>query len=245
MKTAIQESLFALQDLKYRDFQSKLMPTVPKEKIIGVRVPDLRALARTLRGTDEAAAFLRDLPHTYHEEDDLHAILLGGARDYDRLVKDLDAFLPHVDNWATCDMLRPKLLKKHLPALRGEIDRWLTSSHVYTARFALGLLLSFYLDEAFDPADLDRAAGADREGYYLRMMVAWYFATALAKQYPVALAYLREGHLSPWTHNKAIQKAVESRRLTGDQKGRLRAMKRPARGGSSRTEGREEAQKKK
>jgi 3-methyladenine DNA glycosylase AlkD len=226
MKTAIQESLFALQDLGYRDFHSKLMPTVPKEKVIGVRVPALRTLARTLRGTEEAAAFLRDLPHTYYEEDNLHAILLESIRDYDGLLAALDAFLPHIDNWATCDMLRPKLLKKHLPALREEIDRWLASSHVYTVRFALGLLLSFYLDEAFDPADLDRAAGADREDYYLRMMVAWYFSAALAKQYPVALGYLRENHLSPWTHNKAIQKAVESRRLTPAQKDTLRALKR-------------------
>jgi 3-methyladenine DNA glycosylase AlkD len=226
MKTAIQESLFTLQDLGYRDFHSKLMPTVPKEKVIGVRVPALRTLARTLRGTEEAAAFLRDLPHTYYEEDNLHAILLESIRDYDGLLAALDAFLPHIDNWATCDMLRPKLLKKHLPALREEIDRWLASSHVYTVRFALGLLLSFYLDEAFDPADLDRAAGADREDYYLRMMVAWYFSAALAKQYPVALGYLRENHLSPWTHNKAIQKAVESRRLTPAQKDTLRALKR-------------------
>jgi 3-methyladenine DNA glycosylase AlkD len=226
MKTAIQESLFALQDLEYRGFHSKLMPTVPKEKVIGVRVPALRTLARTLRGTEEAAAFLRDLPHTYYEEDNLHAILLESVRDYDGLLAALDAFLPHIDNWATCDMLRPKLLKKHLPALRREIDRWLTSSHVYTVRFALGLLLSFYLDEAFDPADLDRAAEADRADYYLRMMVAWYFSAALAKQYPVALSYLREGHLSPWTHNKAIQKAVESRRLTPAQKDTLRALKR-------------------
>ena len=187
---AIQERLFALQDLKYRQFHAGLMPTIDKERIIGVRMPALRKLARELKGTAEAEAFLLALPHYYYEENNLHGLLLCARSGYEETVAGLDIFLPHVDNWATCDLLSPRAFRTHPPQLPGQIRRWLDSGETYTVRFGLEMLMSFYLDECFRPEYLDWAAEVKSEEYYVRMMVAWYFATALAKQYDAALPYL-------------------------------------------------------
>ena len=222
----IQERLFDLADPGYKIFHAKLMPTVDPARIIGVRTPQLRALARTLRGTPETEAFLAGLPHRYYEEDNLHGLLICAEKDYGGTVAALERFLPYVDNWATCDLLSPRAFRPHPPQLPGQLRVWLDRGAVYTVRFALGALMGFYLDEAFDPVYLDWAAGAVGEAYYVNMMVAWYFATALAKQYDAALPYLEEGRLPVWTHNKTIQKAVESRRITPAQKDYLRTLRR-------------------
>ena len=222
----ILRELFQKQDVAYRDFQGSLIPTVKKERIIGVRTPELRAMAKALRGGDEAAEFLRRLPHLYFEENQLHAFLIEMISDFDACVAALDAFLPHVDNWATCDSMSPKVLGRHKEALRVHIDRWLASPQPYTVRYGVGMLMRWFLDEAFCPDDLLAVAALRSEDYYVKMMVAWYFATALAKQYDAALPFLETACLPQWTHNKAIQKALESRRLSPEQKQHLKTLKR-------------------
>lgn len=225
MKNHVQEHLFALQDLKYRDFQCKLMPTVPTETVIGIRTPELRKYAKTFSKTPEAAEFLKILPHRYYEENNLHGILIESMRDYGQVIAALDAFLPYVDNWATCDLMRPKVFQKHLPELLEEIRRWMASDRTYTIRFGMEMLMTFYLDEAFRPEYLDWVAEVRSQEYYVNMMIAWYFATALAKQYGAVLPYIENHRLEPWTHNKAIQKAIESYRITEEQKMYLRTLK--------------------
>ena len=203
------------------------MPTVDPDTVIGVRMPALRKLAKDFAETPEAAEFLQTLPHRYYEENNLHGLLISAMRDYDRAVAALDAFLPYVDNWATCDLIRPKVFQKHLPELLEKIQVWLASDHTYTVRFGLEMLMTCYLDDAFRPEYPELAAGVRSGEYYVNMMIAWYFATALAKQYDPALPYLRERRLDPWIHNKAIQKAIESCRVTGEQKAYLRTLKVP------------------
>ncbi len=222
----ILRELFQKQDVAYRDFQVALIPTVRKERIIGVRTPELRAMAKALRGSDEAAAFLRRLPHLYFEENQLHAFLIELIADFDACVAALDVFLPHVDNWATCDSMSPKVLGRNKEALRAQVERWLASSHPYTVRYGVGTLMRWFLDGDFRPDDLYRVAALRSEDYYVKMMVAWYFATALAKQYDAALPFLEAARLPQWTHNKAIQKALESRRLSPEQKQHLKTLKR-------------------
>lgn len=224
--TQIQKQLFSLQDVPYGDFQARLLPTVPRERIIGVRTPALRRLAKELSKDPETEAFLKELPHRYFEENQLHAFLLEGEKDYDACLRRLNAFLPYVDNWATCDQMCPKALEKHADALLPQIRLWLASPHPYTVRFAIGLLMRYYLDERFAPEYPDLVASIVSEEYYVNMMVAWYFATALAKQYESILPYLKEGRLETWTHNKTIQKAVESYRIRPEQKEELRALRR-------------------
>ena len=221
----ILQELLLMQDDRYRDFQSSLIPTVAKERIIGVRTPKLRAFAKRLRGSPEAEAFLRVLPHDYFEENQLHAFLIEEIRDYTTCISALNAFLPHVDNWATCDMMSPKVLGRHSEALRREITHWLASPHPYTVRYAIGMLMRWYLDAHFSNADLQAVASTESENYYVKMMIAWYFATALAKQYDAAILYLQMPQLPPWTHNKTIQKALESNRITAEQKQYLRTLK--------------------
>ena len=216
--TDIQTALFALRDPAYQAFQSKLIPTIDPQTVIGVRMPALRKLAKELAGTQPAEAFLRQLPHRYYEENNLHGLLLSAMPDYDAVVAALEAFLPHVDNWATCDLLSPKAFRKRPPELREQIRCWVEDAHPYTVRFGLGMLMSFYLDEGFQEEDLALAAGVRREEYYVRMMVAWYFATALAKQWDAAVPYIEQHRLSDWVHKKTIQKAVESYRITSEQK---------------------------
>ncbi len=221
---SIRERLEALSDAKNADFVASLTPGVPREKILGVRFPALRALAKELRGTPEAAAFLAALPHETFEENNLHAVLLSGVRDYDALIALLDAFLPFVDNWSCCDTLRPAAVRKHPADFERAIDGYLASDRPYTVRFGIGMLMAYYLDEAFDPAQLERVAAIRSEHYYVRMMQAWYFATALAKQYESALPVLEEGKLEKWTHNKTIRKACESFRVSAGHKDYLKTL---------------------
>ncbi len=220
------ERLLAEQDGAYRAFQIKLIPSVPPERVLGVRMPALRAISCSLAGTAEAAAFLRALPHTYLEENTLHALLLGTERNFDACVSLLDAFLPFVDNWATCDVPAPRVLGQYLDALLPHIRRWLADPGEYVCRYAIGLLMSLYLDgEAFRPEYLQWVASVRRDEYYVRMMIAWYFATALAKQYDAALPFLLERRLATWEHNKALSKALESRRVTPAHKDFLRTLR--------------------
>ena len=221
----LRKQLFSMQDLSYRDFHAKLMPTIDKETIIGIRTPQLRKFAKEFAKSDDCEQFLNDLPHQYYEENNLHGSLLEMDKDYDKLVEKLDEFLPHVDNWATCDMIRPKVFKKYLPELLSKVKEWLASEHVYTIRYGIGMLLSYYLDDDFRPEYLEWVAQIRSEEYYINMMIAWYFATALAKQYDVAVKYIEEKRLDNWTHNKAIQKAIESYRITDEQKEYLRTLR--------------------
>lgn len=221
----VQERLFELQDLSYKEFHSKLMPTVEPERVIGVRMPDLRRFAKEFGKTDEAEEFLAHLPHRYYEENNLHGCLVSGMKDYGQCVEELDRFLPFVDNWATCDLISPKVFKKHLPELLCKIKEWIASEQTYVVRFGIGMLMSFYLDEAFDPAYPEMVSEVRSEEYYVNMMIAWYFATALAKQYDAALPFIEKRCLDRWTHNKAIQKAVESYRITDERKKYLRTLK--------------------
>ncbi len=221
----ILKTLFALQDLKYRDFQAKLMPTVDPETVIGVRTPELRRLAKEYAKTPESREFLKLLPHRYYEENNLHGFLLETVKDYGQAMEYVENFLPYINNWATCDMVCPKVFGKHRPELLEKIRVWIASGETYTVRFGLGMLMRFYLDEAFRPEYLELAASLRSEEYYVNMMTAWYFATALAKQYGAALPYLQERRLDPWTHNKTIQKALESRRISEEQKTCLRALR--------------------
>lgn len=221
----IRGRLFALRDIPYRDFQSGLIPNVDKELLIGVRTPALRALAKELSKQADTGAFLSTLPHTYFDENQLHAFLISEIKDFAACVEATEAFLPYVDNWATCDQLSPKVFKKHREELLPYIFRWLRSDRTYTVRFAVGMLMAHFLDEAFSAEYLDSVASLHSEEYYINMMIAWYFATALAKQYDAALPYMEQRRLSAWTHNKVIQKAVESRRVTEEQKLYLKTLK--------------------
>lgn len=223
---SITEKLFALQDLEYKKFHSKLMPTINSDVIIGVRTPDLRKLTKELKGTSEAEQFLTELPHHYYEENNLHGFLLETIKDFDACITALNAFLPYMDNWATCDMMAPKVLKKDLPKLYEWVKLWIASGETYTIRFGVNMLMKYYLDEAFLPDYPELVASIRSEEYYIKMVVAWYFATALAKQYEAVLPYLLEHRLDVWTHNKTIQKAVESYRITPEQKAFLKTLKR-------------------
>lgn len=225
----IREALFAHADGGYKAFQCPLMPTVEPATVIGVRTPILRRMAKELKGTAGGEALLRNLPHAYFEENQLHAFLLESIPDFTAAVAAVDAFLPFVDNWATCDQLSPKVFKGRFGELLPHVRRWMADPHPYTCRFGLGMLMRYGLDGDFDPVFLAEAADpavTGREEYYVRMMVAWFFATALAKRYEETLPYITEGRLPLWTHNKAIQKACESFRVAEEHKVELRAMRR-------------------
>lgn len=212
-------------DEGYRAFHMRLVPNVEPARILGVRVPEVRALARSLAGTPEAETFLRELPHEYYEENNLHAFLLERERDYGALIEGLNRFLPFVDNWATCDSLSPALFKKHPDGLPEQALQWMQSDQTYTVRFGIGVLMRYYLDEGFRPEYAERVAAVRSEEYYVRMMVAWYFATALAAREEDVLPYLTGRRLDPWTHRKAIQKAIESNRITPERKQFLRTLR--------------------
>ncbi len=221
----ILEKLYALQDTKYRDFQGKLLPTVNPKTIIGVRTPDLRTLAKELAKKEDIGTFLDILPHTYFDENQLHAFILSELKDYGRCIQCVNTFLPYIDNWATCDQLSPKVFRKHKPELLAYIKKWLKSDATYTVRFAVGMLMQHYLDEDFKSEYPKLVAAIKSDEYYINMMRAWYFATALAKQYDVIIPYIEQKKLDPWTHGKAIQKAVESYRITPEQKEYLRTFR--------------------
>ncbi|MCI7234796.1 MAG: DNA alkylation repair protein [Veillonellaceae bacterium] len=221
----IKKKLFRLQDVCYGDFHSKLMPNIAREKIIGIRVPVLRRFVKDLSEA-EKEDFLQQLPHNYYEENNLHGLIIMESKDYGRCIGELERFLPYIDNWATCDMLRPKILSKHLPELLEKIYQWLASEDTYIVRLAIGFLMSFYLDDgAYQREYLAKVAEVSSKEYYVRMMVAWYFATALAKQYQDALPYMQKGRMEEWTRRKAIQKALESRRVSSEHKEYLRSLR--------------------
>lgn len=223
----VRQALFELRDEKYAAFSAKLIPTFDPADVIGVRTPALRKFAGEFAKTPEAAVFMTCLPHRYLEENHLHAFLIEKTWDYGRTVEELNHFLPYVDNWATCDSMSPKVFRKHLPELLSEIRKWIRSKETYTVRFAIGMLMGFYLDDAFRPEYPEMVAKVRSEEYYVNMMTAWYFATALAKQYKTALPFIEQRRLDSWTHNKAIQKAIESYRITPEQKEYLRTLRIP------------------
>lgn len=224
----IQERLFSLQDTEYQKFQAGLIPTIDPEFIVGVRTPELRKLAKEFSKRTDITDFLADLPHKYYEENNLHGYIIEQIKDYESCVSEVNRFLPYVDNWATCDTMRPKIFakkKENKEKLLKEIDLWLASDKTYTIRFGIGMLLSFYLDEDFQPEQAEAVSAIRSDEYYVNMMIAWYFATALAKQYEIVLPYITEKRLPVWVHNKTIQKAVESYRITAEQKEFLRTLR--------------------
>lgn len=224
-RNEIVAELFRLQDKEYARMQAKIIPTVSPDRIIGVRTPALRDFAKSLSKDQDIGEFLSYLPHQYFDEDQLHAFVISLERDFDKCIAEVDAFLPFIDNWATCDQLSPKAFKKEPEKLLPYIQIWIKSDKTYTVRFAIGLLMQHFLDDHFDLKYADEVAGIRSEEYYIRMMIAWYFATALAKQYELVLPYLEDKRLDDWVHNKAIRKSIESYRITDEQKAYLRTLK--------------------
>lgn len=222
----IRKRLFEMQDLKYRDFHSKLMPTVEKSKVIGVRVPELKKFANEISGTRLADEFIKNLPHEYYEENNLHAFIIGNIADFGECIKEINRFMPFIDNWATCDGLRPKVFRKHQPMLIEEIGKWLKSDDTYTVRFGIECLMCYYLDDSFREGYPSLVSEIRSDEYYIKMMQAWYFATALAKRYDEIIPYIEQNRLDADTHNKTIRKAVESYRISAEQKAHLKTLKR-------------------
>jgi len=223
--TDIEASLTEMRDEEYASFQQKLIPGTGEKRFIGVRTPDLRRLAKELRKRPDTADFLSSLPHLSFDEDQLHAFIVSEEKDFVECLARTQTFLPYIDNWATCDQFSPKVFAKHREELLPHIDEWLRSGHTYTVRFAIGMLMKHFLGEPFRREYAERAADIRSEEYYINMMRAWYFATALAKNYDEVLPFITEGRLDPWTHNKTIQKAAESYRITDEQKKYLRTLK--------------------
>ena len=220
----IEKELFKLQDKKYKDFQSKLVPTIDPNAIIGIRTPELRNLAKKLIKEDYNS-FLDSLPHNYYEENLIHFFIIAMIKDFDECIKRTNEFLPYVDCWSVCDQSSPKSFKKNHKKLLPYIKKWIKSKKTYTIRFGIRMLMNEYLDEDFKPEYLELVSNIKSEEYYVNMMIAWYFATALAKQYEYTIKYIENNKLDKWTHNKAIQKAIESYRITPEQKEYLRKLK--------------------
>nr|MBP3259150.1 DNA alkylation repair protein [Bacilli bacterium] len=221
----IKDELFKLQDTKYRDFQAKLIPTVKSDTVIGVRTPQLRSLAKEIVKEDYLS-FINELPHKYFDENQLHAFILSEIKDYDECINYINKFLPYVDNWATCDQMSPKVFKKHKKELLNHIKVWIKSKDTYTVRFGIGMLMQHYLDDDFKPEYIKWVSSIKSDEYYINMMIAWYFATALAKQYKDAILYIENNKLDILVHNKTIQKACESFRITVEHKDYLKTLKR-------------------
>ena len=221
----IRAELFKMQDMDYRDFNSKLIPTVDKESMIGIRTPDLRKYAKQLGKSSDVIEFLQTLPHKYFDENQLHAFIISEIKDFKNCIDEINRFLPYIDNWATCDQLSPKVFKKNHNELFEYIKDWLKSDKVYTLRFGIGMLMGHFLDEDFDILYPEMVSKIRSGEYYINMMIAWYFATALAKQYESIIPFIENNSLDIWTHNKAIQKSIESYRITDEQKAYLRELK--------------------
>ena len=221
----ISDELFKLQDKKYRDLQIKIIPTVDSDSIIGVRTPELRKFAKELIISDNYLSFLDELPHKYFDENQLHSFIISGIKSYDDCISYVNRFLPYVDNWATCDQMSPKVFKKNRDKLLEQIKVWIKSKKIYTIRFGIGMLMQHYLDDDFKKEFLELVSNIRSDEYYVNMMIAWYFATALAKQYESTISYIENQKLDKWTHNKAIQKAIESYRITPEKKEYLRSFK--------------------
>jgi len=223
--TDLQKRLFDLQDKEYKEFHQKLMPTVNPDCVIGIRTPVLRKFAKDFAKEDGAEKFLNSLPHKYYEENNLHAFLLMDEKDFDTALAKTEEFLPYIDNWATCDVFKPKVFAKNTDKLIGKIDEWIKSGKTYTVRYGTGLLMSYYLDENFKEEYAKTVSQIRSDEYYINMMTAWYFATALAKQYDFVIKYLTEKRLPRWVHNKTIQKAVESFRISPETKEYLKTLR--------------------
>ena len=221
----IRAELFKMQDMDYRDFNSKLIPTVDKESMIGIRTPDLRKYAKQLVKSSDVIEFLQTLPHKYFDENQLHAFIISEIKDFKNCIDEINRFLPYIDNWATCDQLSPKVFKKNHNELFEYIKDWLKSDKVYTLRFGIGMLMEHFLDEDFDILYPETVSNIRSDEYYINMMIAWYFATALAKQYESVIPFIENNSLDIWTHNKAIQKAVESLRISDEKKEYLKSLK--------------------
>ena len=221
----IRQELFSLQDVAYGDFQAKLMPTVPRETVIGVRTPALRKYAKALTKEKDIAEFLQDLPHKYFEENQLHAFIISEEKNFEECIRQINLFLPYVDNWATSDQKSPKVFAKHRPELLEQIKVWIASDKTYTIRYGIRMLMAHFLEEDFDIQYVEMVAAVKSEEYYVKMMVAWYFATALAKQYEAVVPFIENRRLEEWTHRKAIQKSVESYRITKEQKEYLKSFR--------------------
>lgn len=224
----ILKELFKLQDKEYAKFQSKLTPGIPEEKFIGVRVPEVRKLAKKIiKELDETEYqnFLNSLPHNYYDENMLHGLVISEIKDFEKCIEEVNKFLPYVDNWAVCDIMSPKIFKKNKDKLIDKIKIWAKSTHVYTCRFGVEMLMSHYLDTDFKIEYLEIPANIHSEEYYIQMMNAWFFATALAKQWDFTISYVENKKLDKWVHNKTIQKARESYRITSEQKEYLKSLK--------------------
>ena len=224
-KADLRRKLYDLQDLKYRDMQLKTIPTAEPETVIGVRTPALRIMAKEVLKSGDYKGFLEELPHPYFEENQLHSFIISGIKDLDIAMEELEKFLPFVENWATCDQMSPKIFTKHRDLLLTHIKKWIKSEKTYTVRFGVKMLMEHFLDDDYDPCYPEMVAKIRSEEYYVNMMIAWYFATALAEQYESILPFIEEKKLDDWTHNKAIQKSVESRRITAEQKAYLKSLK--------------------
>ncbi len=224
-KSDLHKNLKKLQDLKYRDMQVKIIPNLEPSSIIGVRTPELKAMAKEILKSGDYEEFLKDLPHKYFEENQLHAFILSGMKDADECFEELEKFLPYVDNWATCDQMSPKIFKKHKEELLKRVKVWIASDEPYTIRFGVGMLMEHFLDDDYDTKYPAMVAKLRSDEYYVNMMIAWYFATALAKQYETIVPFIEKKKLDKWTHNKAIQKSVESYRITDEQKTYLKTLK--------------------
>ncbi len=225
LQDEIRTKLYEMQDEGYRQFQSKLIPTIEIDRMIGVRTPELRKYAKELLKREDISVFLNALPHPFFDEDQLHAFLLSEMKHFDVCIGYVARFLPYVNNWATCDQLSPRIFRNHKEELWRRITEWLSSKETYTVRFAIGMLMRHFLEEDFDQKYPECIARIRSDEYYVNMMIAWYFATALAKQYHAALPFLEQRRLDPWTHHKTIQKAIESGRITEEQKHYLRSLK--------------------
>ena len=221
----IENKLLNMKDDKYRDFTSKLIPTVEKSRIIGVRTPDLRKFAKEIFKEKDYKNFLDHLPHKYYEENNLHGFIIENIKDYNLVIYYLEKFFPYIDNWSTCDLISPKIFKKHLPELIFKIKEWINSDQIYSVRFGIEMLMTHYLGDNFLPEYLNLVADIKSDEYYINMMIAWYFATALAKQYDFAIKYIENKKLGKWVHNKSIQKALESRRISINKKEYLKTLK--------------------
>lgn len=221
---SIEKMLFERRDAEYAAFQAKLTPSVDSKLFIGVRVPEVRKLAKQLKNNPITEEFIHELPHKYYDENMLHGLLVSEINDYEKAIRETERFLPYVDNWAVCDIMSPKVFKKHKMELLKEIRKWANSKKTYTIRFGIEMLMSHYLDEDFKPEYLEIPAKVHSEEYYVNMMIAWFFATALAKQWDATISYLEQGRLNEWVHKKTIQKAKESYRITDEQKAYLKTL---------------------
>lgn len=221
----LQKRLFELKDDKYREFHKKLIPNVDEKRLVGIRTPQMRMLAKEMAKEPDVDAFLNSLPHDYYEENNIHGFIIEKEKDFDKCIEQIERFLPYIDNWATCDQLRPKVFGKNKDKLLPYIEKWIQSGETYTIRFGIEMLMTFYLDDDFKPEYLDYVSPIRSEEYYVNMMIAWFFATALAKQWDAMIPYIEQRKLDEWTHKKAIQKARESFRITAEQKAYLNTLK--------------------